>query len=62
MRADPTIQRDRELAAQDNKHAVEVRRLKQYLEFLELKRDMSAQNNAALAKFKSMYEVDPSTK
>jgi hypothetical protein len=62
MRTDPAQQRDRELAAQDNKHAIEVRRLKQYLEFLELKRDLSAQSNVDLTKFKSTYEVEPNVK
>jgi len=60
--SDPTEQRDRELAQQDNRHAVEVRKLKQYLEFLELKRDLANQNNLDLSGYKSIYETEPPAK
>jgi hypothetical protein len=55
--SDPFEQRDRELAAQDNNHAVEVRKLKQYLEFIELKRDLEKQSGVDLSRFKSVYET-----
>jgi len=54
--ADPDYLRQRELVLEQNKLAVESRRLQDYIEFLRLKNEFAEKNNLDLSKFDSAFE------
>jgi hypothetical protein len=47
---------------EDNRHAVEVRRLERYVDFLKLKQDFADKEKLDLSRFDSMYEQRPPAK
>jgi hypothetical protein len=47
---------------EDNRHAVEVRRLERYVDFLKLKLDFADKEKLDLSRFDSMYEQRPPAK
>jgi ABC-type multidrug transport system fused ATPase/permease subunit len=57
--ADPERLRISDLALEQNKMALEVQRLEDYIEILKLKRDFAAEEKLDLSRFDSMFENKP---
>jgi ABC-type multidrug transport system fused ATPase/permease subunit len=55
--ADPVRLRNRELALQQNRSALEIQRLEDYIELLKLKRDFTEQEKLDLSRFESSFEI-----
>jgi hypothetical protein len=55
--SDPERVRQQELAAEQNRLAVEVQRLQNYITFLKLKQDFADQDKIDLSKFGSVLEI-----
>jgi hypothetical protein len=58
--ADPSQLLARALALEDNRKKLEIRRLLNYVELLELKRDLTDQKKVDLSRFDSALEAKPS--